>query len=130
MQPLFPSFRSLDNGDSTELRGLWLSLFDKFNMTVAFENHDHAYKRSKILRNSLVVPTGSPGTLYVGDGSWGVPPREKTEPDVRYYLEVYQEKNFVLGVNVTGGKQIDFQAIDIEGAIFDTFALNGTIVVA
>lgn len=42
----------------------WVPLFDRYNMTIAFENHSHAFKRSKRLRAGQVDPTG---TLYLGN---------------------------------------------------------------
>ena len=47
----------------------WVPLFDMYNMTLAFENHSHAFKKSKKLKNGLEDSTG---TLYLGEGSWGV----------------------------------------------------------
>jgi len=46
----------------------WLPLFDAYGMTVAFEHHDQALKRTKLLRFGKQDPNG---TLYLGDGGWG-----------------------------------------------------------
>ena len=47
----------------------WVPLFDKHNMAIIFENHTHAFKRSKKLKNG--VPNEN-GTIYLGEGNWGV----------------------------------------------------------
>jgi hypothetical protein len=52
-------------------------------LSVAFENHDHSFKRSKVLKGNQVSETG---TVYLGDGSFGVNPREAVDPG-RWYLE-------------------------------------------
>jgi hypothetical protein len=46
----------------------WVPLFEKYNVTVVFENHNHSLKRTHKLRQGKVDPTG---VLYLGDGSWG-----------------------------------------------------------
>jgi len=60
--PLYPSARAFSNSDSTQLRKFWGPIFDSYNLSIGFENHDHAYKRSKPIRNNQVDSTG---TLYV-----------------------------------------------------------------
>ena len=47
----------------------WIPLFDKHNMTIVFENHTHAFKRSKPVKNRIFDPNG---TYYLGEGMWGV----------------------------------------------------------
>jgi hypothetical protein len=61
--PLYPSAR----GESSEMSviGLkyWLPLFDQFNLTVSFENHDHMLKRTKNLKNGKEVLSNQKGTV-------------------------------------------------------------------
>lgn len=81
--PLYPSHRGFDDRRAVAGRENWLSLFDTYGLRVALENHDHTFKRTKVLRNNEVAEEG---TVYLGDGSFGVSPREIPEPD-RWYLE-------------------------------------------
>ena len=43
-----------------------MPLFDNYHLTAAFEHHDHAFKRTHLLRANQTDPGG---TLYLGDGS-------------------------------------------------------------
>lgn len=52
----------------------WIPLFDRYNMTIVFENHTHAFKRSKRIKYGVV---NERGTIYLGEGMWGV---EKPDP--------------------------------------------------
>lgn len=52
--PLYPSFRPYDTALSAEMREKWGPVFDKYSLTVALENHDHDYKRTKPLKNGEV----------------------------------------------------------------------------
>lgn len=47
----------------------FLPLFDKYNVTVVFENHTHSFKRTKRLKG---LKEDDKGTLYLGEGAWGV----------------------------------------------------------
>ena len=68
--PLYPSIRSFGGSRSERGREEWGPLFDRHNVEVAFENHDHALKRTHSLRDGRIVPSGE-GTLYLGDGALG-----------------------------------------------------------
>lgn len=79
--PLYPSHRDYEDGRAVQGRTHWLPIFDKHGLRVAFENHDHTFKRTKVLRGGAVAESG---TVYLGDGSMGVNPRPVQE---RWYLE-------------------------------------------
>ena len=49
----------------------WTPIFDKYNFMASFENHKHAYKRTFPLRG---LDYAEDGTVYFGDGAWGVKP--------------------------------------------------------
>jgi hypothetical protein len=105
-------------------RKAWLPLFDKHQLDVAFENHDHALKRSKLLKNNKVVPKN--GTLYVGDGAWAVAPRPAAAD--RWYLQVAKVEKHLWRV-LASPKKLSFQAINKNGQILDSFTLkNGSVI--
>lgn len=81
--PLYPSYRDIEDGRAENGREHWLPLFDQYGLRVALENHDHTFKRTKVLKNHEVAEEG---TVYLGDGSFGVNPRHIPEPG-RWYLE-------------------------------------------
>jgi len=114
--PLYPSFRTYDNSYSTNLRKHWLKPFDDYGLDVSFENHDHAYKRSKLLKNDKEDVSG---TLYMGDGSWGVAARPAKAND-RWYLDVVKSINFLLLVEVNS-TTTSMHAIDPKNTIVDTY---------
>jgi acid phosphatase type 7 len=117
--PAFPSVRDPEKPVSKMVRKYWVPLFEKYNLAVAFENHDHAYKRSRLIRDGKV---DSSGVLYMGDGGYGVTePRKPVDPAERWYLaETAQKTNFVVGTLFPTGER-HFQAADQDGNIFDEF---------
>lgn len=117
--PAYPSVRPLSKPVSTQVRTHWVPLFEQYNLDVAFEHHDHAYKRSVLIRNGQEDPTG---VLYLGDGGYGVSnPRKPDGPNERWYIaNSAQKTNFIVGTLYPNGERI-FQAVDSEGNIFDEF---------
>jgi acid phosphatase type 7 len=85
--PAYPSHRAPEgSGDKTgtgeEQRKFWSPLFEKYNVDVVLEHHDHTFKRTHPLKGGLVDKNG---VLYLGDGSWGKLRVPKT-PEERPYL--------------------------------------------
>jgi acid phosphatase type 7 len=71
--PAYPSVRPFDGLVNTRIRDHWVPSFERHQVRVVFEAHDHAYKRSHPVRNGAVDPAG---VVYLGDGAWGVAPRD------------------------------------------------------
>jgi hypothetical protein len=80
--PIYPSVRKFEP-EYPALK-LWAPLFDQFRLTAAFENHDHAFKRSKPLKAGVEA---ADGTLYLGDGAFGVGTRDP-DPKRPYLAKV------------------------------------------
>jgi hypothetical protein len=100
------------------VRHFWVPLFDKYGLTAAFENHDHAYKRTFPLRSGKIDPQG---VLFFGDGAWGVEePRERSAKDKRWYLANSASRSHFIMVTIKGSEK-HFAAIDPNGVIFDEF---------
>ncbi len=112
--PLYPSHRSFEGGVSVEERKLWLPLFDEYKVNVCFENHDHTFKRTKPLRNGQVVENG---TIYLGDGCFGVNPRT-IENFSLGYLEKADSKRHFWYIEINSN-ELKAQAIDDNGTLFD-----------
>ncbi|MBX7254928.1 MAG: fibronectin type III domain-containing protein [Candidatus Hydrogenedentes bacterium] len=114
--PLYPSHRDFEGKGSVLGRTHWLPLFDQYKLTAAFENHDHTFKRTHLLRGNQVSPDG---TLYIGDGSFGVDPRE-IEGDLRWYeAKALQTGHFwVIDVTPAG---VTYTAFGKDGELIDKF---------
>jgi hypothetical protein len=109
--PLYPA--AYPSTFSDDVRGAWLPVFDQHNLTVGFENHSHSYKRTKLLRGDKEDPAG---TMYIGDGAWGVTAYEPG--DFWYMASKAKKKNFI-HVNV-GQTNMTFRSVDDKGEVFDT----------
>lgn len=117
--PAYPSVREYEKTTSVLLRKYWVPHFEKYGLTAAFEHHDHAYKRSALIKNNRVDPTG---VLYMGDGGWGtLNPRVPVAPHERWYLAQTASKQHVILVTVKPNYSTLYQAIDRNGVIFDEY---------
>lgn len=118
--PAYPSARSYDNKRSTAVRNFWTPLFDKYGLTAAFENHDHAYKRTHLIKEGKV---STEGVLYVGDGAWGVEkPRKPKSPKNLWYLAASAQKRHVVLATVEK-EGFTVEAMGPDGNVFDRFKL-------
>ncbi|NGX58242.1 MAG: hypothetical protein K940chlam3_01147 [Chlamydiae bacterium] len=121
--PAYPCVRSMNKQPvSIHIRNHWVPIFEKHNLSVAFEHHDHAYKRSVLIRNGKEDPTG---VLYLGDGGYGVSnPRKPASPSERWYLaHTAQKTNFIVGTLFPNGNR-KFMAVDHEGDVFDEYSME------
>lgn len=114
--PAYPSVRDFHNDASAAVRKYWVPLFEKFHLNTAFENHDHAYKRTWPIRNGKRDPSG---VLYIGDGGWAVAkPRPTRNPSKTWYLaNAKASRNIVLVI--LHGQHRHFIAYDDDGNIID-----------
>jgi len=116
--PLYPAHRDFNGRASAEGREHWLPLFDRFGLTAALEHHDHVLKRTKPLRHNRVEPGG---TVYIGDGAFGRPPRKL--PTARWYNEIALERTHFWQIDVSP-EMLKFTAVAADGVELDGFELR------
>lgn len=110
--PAYPVVRNFNGRVSARIREHWVPLFERFGVSVAFEHHDHVYKRTHLIRNDRI---DRQGVLYLGGGAWGVMPRNPR--DNWYLAKEAGTRHFIL-VRIDGRSQ-SFLAIDGEGKLID-----------
>ena len=73
--PCYPSARSAlgppgsgQLGTGEDQRKHWVPLFERHNVDLVLEHHDHTFKRTFPMKGGLKDKNG---ILYLGDGSWG-----------------------------------------------------------
>lgn len=125
-RPAYSSVRSLQDGAAR--RDNWVPLFERYNVDLVCESHDHALKRTLPIRSHAPDPEN--GIVYIGDGGLGVPQRQ---PDPsRWWL---QEPGFTKAVHHVhmfeiGNESFRVQAIGMEGDTLDDFTLTPRAVAA
>eukprot|EP01132_Coremiostelium_polycephalum_P001289 gene1289-1628_t len=105
----------MDEKITDSARKYWAPLFDRHNLTVAFENHYHLYKRTKLLKNQVEDPNG---TLYIGDGAWGVDTILQLK-DYDYLEKSGRQKHFLKVTLSSFTNHIEIESFGTDGNIFD-----------
>ena len=96
----------------------WITEFDKVNLDLAVESDGHMLKRTHLMRGDKIDPTG---TLYVGDGGYGAPPRKPQPKD--YHAFTKYEKAFYFIVEFHQDV-LRYNCVTIDGTIIDTFSVK------
>jgi hypothetical protein len=119
--PAYPSYRKAEvapdkagSGTGEGNRKHWVPLFEKYRVPVVLEHHDHTFKRTKPLINSLADDNG---VLYLGDGSWGRL-RNPQSPDKIGYLAA-ASREYHLSLHRIQGEERFHLALDENGRIMD-----------
>jgi len=115
----YPSYYPYEGNTPKRIRTFWCPLFDKYKLSCAFENHNHAFKRTHPLTKNEIDPEG---IIYFGDGCWGTPPRK---PNHMWYLAKEEQRNNVYLIQMNG-TVAEVHALDLEGKVFDSTTLNRT----
>jgi hypothetical protein len=116
--PAYPSFRCWNQKYSALIRQYWVPLFEKYGISLVFENHDHTYKRTRPLLNNKVNKNG---ITYIGDGAWGVAqPRRPQSVRKPFYLEKLNPIRHFLKIKLHQEKQQVF-CLDPQGNLIDYY---------
>ena len=112
-----PTYGTLVKDDDQEVRKHFVPLFDKYGVDVAFENDHHLYKRTLPLKADAIHPDG---TIYMGDGSWGVDLRDIPWDKVAKldYLVIATKQNHLIRVRLSDGQQ-RYDAFNSKGEKLD-----------
>ncbi len=111
----YPSCYSFTGSIPTQIREHWLPFLDHYHFQAAFENHNHAFKRTHRIKNGALDPEG---ILFLGDGSWGVNPRSPRTPSNTWYIAKASSTN-AFWLNKLTSEKASFTAIDIKGKVID-----------
>lgn len=112
---LYPGVRS----EYKDQQKYWGPLFEKYGVYVAFENHDHVYKRTYPIRAGKKV-SKEEGIVYLGDGSWGNL-RSRVNPDKWYLEKVLAMRSYIIGTIHPGDKKFEFRMYDNNGNRIDSY---------
>jgi acid phosphatase type 7 len=117
--PAYPSYRPTDTdagtGTGAGNRTHWVPLFERHNVDLVLEHHDHTFKRTRPLKDGLVDEAG--GIVYLGDGSWGKL-RSPRNPEARPYLAT-AERAYHLTLHRLEGERRFHMAMTETGRVMD-----------
>ncbi|MFI5334781.1 MAG: fibronectin type III domain-containing protein [Chlamydiales bacterium] len=115
----YPSVYRYDSRVAALIRQEWVPLFERHHVKLAFEHHNHAYKRTHPIKEGKIDPEG---IVYLGDGSWGVSPRKPKTPADYWYLARSAQINcfWMVKIDKSG---CSVKSIDREGKTIEELPL-------
>lgn len=117
--PLYSTSKGRDNKATRET---FLPIFDKYNVDLVLQGHDHTYGRTHKLVNSEIVDNNEPGTVYIVSGSgpkfYDLNPlydglMAKMGSKIQLFQAIKIEKD-----------KLTFKAYTATGELFDSFELE------
>ena len=115
--PGYPSHRDYEGTIQTRVREHWVPLFEEYdNVRVAFENHDHTYKRTHPILDGQV---DEDGVVYIGDGAWGVYTRDGDSQD-EWYIDEFASERHAIIVTLDGAVQ-EYEVVSEDGEVIDSY---------
>lgn len=115
--PAFPSHRPYDNRVAVLIREHWVPLFENNGVRVAFENHDHRYKRTPPIKNEKIDDTG---IVYLGDGAWGVDVHSVGDNSNEWFIEKFSRERHAIIVTLQGSHQ-HYLVVNEDGIVIDEY---------
>ena len=117
-----PFYASRPGRDNHPLRETWGPIFDRHNVDIAFQGHDHAYMRTVPMRDHRPAAEGEHGTIYLVAVS-GIKMYEQQLPDFAAFGTTNTRTFQYIEVDPAAGT-LDYRAVDTGGEVIDTFRLE------
>lgn len=118
----YPLFSTKPNRDNENLRRSFKPIFDKHNVDIVLQGHDHAYGRGMVNN----VPTGysvadkSSGTMYVVSVSGPKMYDISNDP----WMDRKARNTQLFQIITIAGDRLSYQAFTAKGEIYDAFDLE------
>lgn len=121
----YPSNRDFNSSRHRYIRENWVPLFEQQGVRVAYEHHDHTYKRTVPIFQQ--EENAEEGIVFIGDGAWGVRTRPVHSVEDTWYLEVAQSLRHALIVTMYPDRK-EIEAIRADGSTIDTVTVPSRVI--
>jgi len=118
-------------GNQNKNIGDWVELFDRYEVDLVLQGHNHEYARSYPLRDGKIAPGNDSyvldraGTVYVVTNAAGQKLNEKKKDQFYHKVHLQNGKRMFAAVRISGNT-LRFQAYDTDGKLWDEFVLEHT----
>ncbi|MFC4725284.1 fibronectin type III domain-containing protein [Glycocaulis abyssi] len=117
-----PFYASRPGRDNQPLRDAWGPIFDRHNVDIAFQGHDHAYMRTVPMRDHRPAEPGEHGTIYLVAVS-GTKMYEQELRDFVAFGTTNERTYQIIDMDSAAGT-LSYRAINADGVEIDAFALE------
>jgi hypothetical protein len=118
--PVYPIAKQ--RGRFLKMESRLAPLYDKYNVDLVLQGHDHGYGRTHKLRDGKVVPMDEPGTIYAVSVSGSK--MYELNPVVPEVMAKTLAGTQLFQVISVSPERILYQACAIDGVVIDSFELR------
>ena len=105
-----PPYSSGNHGSQMDVRNAWCSIFEQYNVDIAFAGHDHDYERTISINDVVYIVTGGGGApLRHVDSSW---------------FTAYSESTYQFCLINVIDRKLELRAIKPDGTVFDSLFIS------
>jgi len=117
-----PFYSTGEDRDNPYNRMLFTKIFDKYNVDLLLQGHDHTYGRTYKLRNNAKVGDNEQGTVYVVSVSGP----KQYEPNKRYadLMAKMGTNTMLFQVISVDNDHLKYEAFTAAGELYDSFELK------
>lgn len=118
-----PAYSSRRVRDNPDIRKYWTPLFDKYEVDIVFQGHDHAYMRTPPIRNHEIMESPDEGVIYLISNAGTKFYRQDDNKYIKVGFEnvvMYQ----TIDIEVGDTHSLTYQAYDATGTLRDQFLIE------
>ncbi|REK76002.1 purple acid phosphatase family protein [Paenibacillus paeoniae] len=119
-------------GNQNKNIGDWVELFDRYEVDLVLQGHNHEYARSYPLRAGKIAPGNDShvldraGTVYVVTNAAGQKLNEKKKDQFYHKAHLQNGKRMFAAIRISGNI-LRYEAYDTDGKLWDEFVLEHTL---
>ena len=114
--PPYP-IMAADNYSDSNLRDYWIPVFEQYGVDIVFAGHQHAYARTKPIKNGNIMSDPSEGIVYI-TGNSGSKHYEAEDYD---YIETSASFVSTYQIIEIDNNKLSFKSFDQSGSLVDSF---------
>ena len=114
-----PIFSTAEGRDNADRREAWKPLFDKYEVDLVLQGHDHTYARGSNLGSGVSVRDANSGTVYVVSVSG---PKQYSLRSDRWMTRGGENSQLYQVISVSGDT-LKYRAMTAVGDLYDAFDL-------
>jgi len=118
-----PPYSSGNHGSNTNLQNQLVPLFEQYGVDVVLNGHDHDYERTCPIKDDACTTIDDGGVVYFVTGGAGAPLYNNQSDPNAWFTAKYSKTHHFMLLSVNDC-QMDIQAIDDQGNIFDTYQID------
>lgn len=108
----FPGWSTGAHDNNTTVQNVLQPLFEKYKVSIVFTGHNHIYARGTV-----------DGVKHVTTGGGGAPLYDPRPDNENPNIEAYKKDYHYCKINIEGDK-LTFQAVLMDGTVFDEFTMD------